>query len=77
MAYVDIYHCKNLEFMEQTSDDKKNDSKLEDNIQRLLEKNRINTEALKKLLKFIEGEKITEDKPTNKSQDKVINKLKN
>lgn len=77
MAYADIYHCKNLEFMEQTSDDKKNDSKLEDNIQRLLEKNRINTEALKKLLKFIEGEKITEDKPTNNSQDKVINKLKN
>ena len=63
--------------MKQTSDDSKNDSKLEDNIQRLLEKNRINTEALKKLLKFIEGEKIAENKPSDKSQDKVINKLKN
>lgn len=63
--------------MEQSSDDSKNESKLEDNIQRLIEQNRINTQALRKLLKFIEEKKLTEDKPSNISQDKVINKLKN
>jgi hypothetical protein len=63
--------------MDQTSDDPKKESKLEDNIQRLLEQNRINTQALRKLLKFIEEKQPAEDKPSNKSQDKVINKLKN
>jgi hypothetical protein len=69
------YHCKNLVIMEQSSDDSNKESKLEDIIQRVLEQNRINTQALRKLLKFIEENKPTEDKPTNKSQDKVIDKL--
>ncbi|MBS4060046.1 MAG: hypothetical protein KG029_06585 [Bacteroidetes bacterium] len=63
--------------MEQTSDDSKNESKEEDNIQRLLEQNRINTQALRKLLKFIESKNISEDKPSDKSQEKVINNLEN
>jgi hypothetical protein len=61
--------------MEQSSDDLKKESKPDDNIQRLLEQNRINTQALKKLLRFIEEKKPTEVKSSNKSQDKVINKL--
>jgi hypothetical protein len=52
-------------------------SKEEDNIQRLLEQNRINTQALRKLLKFIESKNISEDKPSDKSQEKVINNLEN
>lgn len=61
--------------MEQTSDDSNNESKVEDNIQRLLEQNRINTQALRKLLKFIESKNISEDKPADKSQEKVNNKI--
>ncbi|MDP3443079.1 MAG: hypothetical protein Q8T08_09505 [Ignavibacteria bacterium] len=63
--------------MEQSSDDSKKESKVEDNIQKLLEQNRINTQALRKLLKFIEEKKPTEAKPSDKSLDKVINKSKN
>jgi hypothetical protein len=63
--------------MEQSSDDSKKESKIEDNIQKLLEQNKINTQALRKLLKFIEEKKSTEDKLFNESRDKVTNKIKN
>jgi hypothetical protein len=71
------YHCKNSEIMEETSDDSNDESKLEDNIQRLLEQNRINTQALRKLLNFMEGKTSAEDTPSTKSQDEVIDELKN
>ncbi len=62
--------------MEQSSDDLKKESKPDDNIQSILEQNRINTLALKKLLKFIEEKKPSEVKSSIKSHDKVIHKSK-
>jgi hypothetical protein len=57
--------------MKQKTDNSENESKEEGNIQRLLEQNRINTEALKKLLSFIERKNIKEDKPSDISHEKV------
>jgi len=61
--------------MQETTEDPKDEAKLEDNIQRLLEQNRINTQALRKLLNFMEGKKSIEETPSTECQDEVINEI--
>jgi hypothetical protein len=53
--------------MQRSSDNSKEEPKPEDNVQKLLERNRDKTRALKKLLKFIEEKELTDDKPSNNS----------
>lgn len=61
--------------MHETTEDPKDEAKLEDNIQRLLEQNRINTQALRKLLSFMEGKKSTDETPSTDCQDEIINEM--
>ncbi len=61
--------------MRQSSDNSKKEPKPEDNIQKLLERNKDKTRALKKLLKFIEAKELTDDKPSHNSLNTNSNKL--
>ena len=61
--------------MQQSSKNSKKESKPEKSVQRFLEKNKVKTQALKKLLKFIEDSEIADNKPSGQNQDRNKNKL--
>lgn len=63
--------------MQHSSSNSNKEPKPEENVQKLLELNRVKTQALKKLLKFIEEKELADDKPSNKSLSTDSNKLKN
>ena len=63
--------------MQHSSGNSNKEPKPEDNVQKLLERNRVKTQALKKLLKFIEEKELTDDKPSYNSLNTDSNKLKN
>lgn len=61
--------------MRQLSENSNKEPKAEDNVQKFLERNRDNTRALKKLLKFIEEKELTDGKPSYKSLNTDSNKF--
>jgi hypothetical protein len=63
--------------MQHSSSNSNKEPKPEDNVQKLLERNRVKTQALKKLLKFIEEKELADGKPANNSLSTDSNKLKN
>jgi hypothetical protein len=63
--------------MQHSSSNSNKEPKPEENVQKLLERNRVKTQALKKLLKFIEEKELADDKPSNNSLSTDSNKLKN
>jgi hypothetical protein len=63
--------------MQHSSSNSNKEPKPEENVQKLLELNRVKTQALKKLLKFIEEKELADDKLSNKSLSTDSNKLKN
>jgi hypothetical protein len=62
--------------MQHSSSNSNKEPKPEDNVQKLLERNRVKTQALKKLLKFIEEKELADGKPANNSLSTDSNKLK-
>jgi hypothetical protein len=58
--------------MQQSSNNSNKESKPEKSVQRFLEKNKVKTQALKKLLKFIEDKNIADDKPSSQNQDRNL-----
>jgi len=60
--------------MKHSSSNSNKEPKPEDNVQKLLERNRDKTRALKKLLKFIEAKELTADKPSYNSLNTNSNK---
>lgn len=63
--------------MQHSSSNSNKDPKTEVNVQKLLKNNRVKTQALKKLLKFIEEKELADDKPYNNSLSTDSNKLYN
>lgn len=63
--------------MQHSSSNSNKESKPEKSFQKFLEKNKAKTQALKKLLKFIEEKELTDDKPSCNSLNTDSNKLKN
>lgn len=60
--------------MQQSSDHTFKDSNPENALKKFLEKNRVKTQALKKLLKLIEDNQIADNEPLSKNQEQNNNK---